>query len=147
MGAVSTVLVVDDSEASRVNIRRILEEAELEVRVIEAQDGAEALPQALSGDVDIVLSDIVMPKLGGIGRLRGIRLQKDAEALPVILVTSQDGAETRGLSFESGANDYLQKPFSPAELVSRIEVQLRLRRLQDELKRQSERYKVLGTHD
>ena len=57
---VSTVLVVDDSEAARSNIRRILEDAELEIEILEAADGAEALPLALSGDVDIVVSDIVI---------------------------------------------------------------------------------------
>ncbi len=147
MHVASTVLVVDDSEATRGSIRRILEEAELDLRVLEAADGAEALPLALSGEVDIVVSDIVMPRLDGIQLLRGIRQQRDADSLPVILVTSQVDSDVRSSSFEQGASDYLSKPFTAVELISRIQVQLRLRRLQDELRLASERYRVLGTHD
>ena len=55
--------------------------------------------------------------------------------------------ETRHTSYDAGVNDYLTKPFTPLELVSRIQVQLRMRALQDELKRATERYRVLGTHD
>jgi len=144
---VSTILIVDDSEVSRSSIRRALEYAGLEVQVLEASDGAEALPVALSGRVDIVVSDVVMPKLDGIELLRAIRAQRDAESLPVILVTSLGDGDTRSQSFEAGASDYINKPFSPAELVNRVQVQLRLLRLQEELRRSSERYRVLGSHD
>jgi two-component system, cell cycle response regulator len=141
------VLVVDDSESVRSMMRRVLEEAGLDFEVTEANDGAEALPVALSGEIDLVISDIVMPKLDGIQLLRGIRQQKDAETLPVILLTSQSDAETRSISFDAGASDYLYKPFSAAELLSRVQVQLRLRLLQDELRRANERHRRLGTHD
>jgi diguanylate cyclase (GGDEF)-like protein len=128
-------------------MRRALEDAELDVRVLEAGDGAEALTIALSGEVDIVLSDVIMPKLDGLQLLRAIRQQRDAESLPVILITSRTDGETRHSSYDSGVNDYLTKPYAPIELVSRIQVQLRLRALQDELKRATERYRVLGAHD
>lgn len=143
----STVLIVDDSEALRTGVRRILEQSSLQVKVIEASDGQEALPIALSGDVDIVISDIVMPRMDGIQLLRGLRAQRDWDTLPVILVTSQAEEETRNLGFEVGANDYLTRPFGPEELIGRIKVQLRLRGLRDELKRADERHKRLGTHD
>lgn len=142
-----TVLVVDDSESARASIRRMLEHSDMGLQVVVAKDGAEALPVALSGDVDIVLSDIVMPNLDGIQLLRGIRQQRDSDALPVILVTSVTDTDTRGLGFEAGANDYLSKPFNEVELVSRIQVQLRLKNLQQELRRTSERYRVLGLRD
>lgn len=141
------ILVVDDSESVRAMMRRVLEEAGMDFDVTEAADGAEALPIALSGEVDLVISDIVMPKLDGLQLLRGIRQQKDAEALPVILLTSQNDAETRSISFDAGASDYLYKPFSSAELLSRVQVQLRLRILQEELRRANERHRRLGTHD
>jgi len=144
---VPTILLVDDSEAARGLMRRALEQAQLGVQILEAGDGAEALPMALSGEVDVVVSDIVMPNLDGIALLRAIRAQKDAESLPVILVTTQAEPGSREVSFEAGANDYLTRPFGPAELVSRVQVQLRLRMLQQELRRASERYRRLGTHD
>ena len=143
----ATILVVDDSDAARAAIRRPLEEAELDLRVVEAVDGAEALPLALAGDIDIVITDIIMPKLDGLELLRAIRKQLDADNLPIILVTSRADGETRAMSFEAGVNDYLSKPFSSIELVSRIQVQLRLLALQNELKRANERYRVLGAHD
>lgn len=143
----STVLIVDDSESLRAAVRRMLEQSSLQLKVIEASDGQEALPIALSGDVDIVVSDIVMPRMDGIQLLRGIRAQRDWDTLPVILVTSQAEEDTRNLSFEVGANDYLTRPFGSEELIGRIKVQLRLRGLHEELKRADERHKRLGTHD
>ncbi|MBN1962134.1 MAG: diguanylate cyclase [Deltaproteobacteria bacterium] len=143
----ATVLVVDDSEAARSTINRALTEAKLDLQVLEAGDGAEALPIAVSGDVDIIIADIIMPRLDGIELLRAVRKQYDPESLPVILVTSRADGETRTTSFESGVNDYLTKPFSTIELINRIQVQLRLLGLQTELRRANERYRVLGTHD
>lgn len=142
-----SVLVVDDSENMRADTKRILEQSTLRLRVIEAVDGAQALPIALSGDVDMVVSDIVMPKLDGIQLLRGIRQQMTWDDLPVILVTSMTEEDTRNQSFEAGANDYLSRPFSPEELLGRIRVQLRLRQLQDDLRRANERHRRLGSHD
>ncbi|HSI06061.1 MAG TPA: diguanylate cyclase [Myxococcota bacterium] len=143
----STVLVVDDSEALRIATRRMLEQSSLSLKVIEAADGAEALPLALSGQVSIVVSDIVMPRLDGIQLLRGIRAHRDWDSLPVILVTSQAEEDTRNVSFEAGANDYLTRPFDSEELLGRIKVQLRLKSLHEELKRADERHRRLGTHD
>ena len=125
----------------------MLEQSSLALRVVEAADGAEALPLALSGDVDIVVSDIVMPRLDGIQLLRGIRQQRDWDTLPVILVTSQAEEDTRNASFEAGANDYLTRPFNTEDLLGRIKVQLRLKGLHEELKRADERHRKLGTHD
>jgi diguanylate cyclase (GGDEF)-like protein len=144
---VATILLVDDSESARGLMRRTLEQAQLGVQILEAQDGAEALPLALSGDVDVVVSDIVMPNLDGIALLRAIRQQKDHEALPVVLVTTQADHGSRELSLDAGANDYLTRPFAPGELVSRVQVQLRLKRLQQELRRAIERHRRLATHD
>lgn len=143
----ATVLLVDDSDAGRASMRRALEDAELDVTILEAQDGAQALGLALGGQVDVVLSDVVMPKLDGIQLLRAIRQQKEPEALPVILITSRSDEGTRAASYESGVSDYLTKPFLPLELVSRVQVQLRLLGLQSELKRATERFRVLGAHD
>lgn len=143
----STVLVVDDSESLRSNTKRMLEQSGLELTVIEASDGAEALPIAVSGEVDIVVSDIVMPRLDGIQLLRAIRQKQNWEELPVILITSMAEEDTRNESFEAGASDYVTRPFSSEEIISRIRVQLRLRQLQYELENAVERYRRLGTHD
>ncbi|MBI5511714.1 MAG: diguanylate cyclase [Deltaproteobacteria bacterium] len=134
----ATILVVDDTASLRAQICEILRNAALDLEVLEAGDGIEALPRALGGGVDVVLSDVVMPNLDGIALLRAIRQQRSLEALPVILVTSETESDIRTKSFEAGASDYLTRPFSPAELVTRVQVQLRLKALQTELQRTSE---------
>lgn len=142
-----TLLVVDDSEGLRGATRRVLEQSSLKLQIVEAADGAQALPIALSGDVDMVLSDIVMPGLDGIQLVRAVRQKRTWDELPVILVTSTAEEDTRNLSFEAGANDYLSRPFSSEELVARLRVQLRLRELQRELHRAHERQRRLQSHD
>ncbi len=141
------ILVVDDSDSLRGAMRDMLEQADLDIAVVEACDGQQALPLALSGDVDMVLSDVVMPNLDGIALLRAIRKERDVTSLPVILVTAQTSNDAREQSFESGASDYVARPFSATELVSRIRVQLRLKSLQKELERAVERHRRLSTVD
>jgi len=141
------ILVVDDSEMLRTAMRDMLEAADLDVTVVEAADGGEALPIALSGEIDMVLSDVVMPNLDGIELLREIRKERDVGSLPVILVTAQAGEDAREVGFESGASDYMVRPFSASELVSRIQVQLRLKSLQKELQKAVDRHRRLATVD
>ncbi len=143
----ATILVVDDSDNLRAAMRQALEAAELDATVLEAADGAEGLTRALAGGVDVVVSDVVMPNLDGIGMLRAIRAQHDELSLPVILVTSQAEPGVRDSGFEAGANDYLVRPFSPPELVLRVRVQLRLRALQGELNQAKERFRNQSGRD
>lgn len=124
-----------------------LEESGLDLEILQAQDGAEALAMALDGGVDIVVSDINMPRLDGIGLLRGVRARADAYRLPVILVTSQGEERQRQLSFEAGASDYLYRPFANDELVDRVRVQLRLRALHAELDSADAACRQLGDFD
>jgi diguanylate cyclase (GGDEF)-like protein len=143
-----TVLVVDDSEALRRQMRDALEKAQgLDARVVEATDGAEALPIALGGGVDVVVSEVIMPNLDGVGLLRGIRQHRDPDDLPVILLTTDVEGASPAEAFEVGVNDYLTRPFSPLELITRVRVQLRLKQLQRELRRASETRKKKGNVD
>ena len=128
-------------------MREVLEGSELELDIREAANGEDALVQALTGEVDIVISDIVMPGLSGIELVRLIRQERDADTLPVVLVTAAGDDAVREESFTTGASDYLTKPFSSAELISRVQVQLRLKRLQLELRRANERLRKLGSYD
>jgi diguanylate cyclase (GGDEF)-like protein len=95
----------------------------------------------------MVLSDVVMPNLDGIEMLREIRKEQDVGSLPVILVTAQAGEDVREVGFVTGASDYMVRPFSSSELVSRIQVQLRLKSLQKELQRAVDRHRRLSTVD
>ena len=86
-------------------------------------DGAEALDYAASADYDVMVLDIMMPKLDGLAVLRTLRQRGDAT--PVLLLTARDAVADRVKGLDSGANDYLVKPFSNTELILRVKSLLR----------------------
>jgi two-component system response regulator RegX3 len=89
-------------------------------------DGEAALDAARSGDYDLLLLDVMMPKLSGVEVCRTVRAESD---LPIIMLTARDSELDRVLGLEIGADDYITKPFSNAELVSRVRALLRRREL------------------
>ncbi|GAA2212645.1 hypothetical protein GCM10009850_081070 [Nonomuraea monospora] len=117
------VLVVDDNADMRDYLARLLSPA-WEVSV--AGDGEEALRLARRDPPDLVLADVMMPRLDGFALLRGIRSDETLAAVPVILVTARAGEETAIEGLLAGADDYVVKPFSARELVARVEAQLQL---------------------
>ncbi|MBD1920613.1 response regulator transcription factor [Microcoleus sp. FACHB-831] len=114
------ILVVDD-EAS---IRRILETrlAMIGYDVVTAADGEEALDTFRGDDPDLVVLDVMMPKLDGYGVCQELRKQSD---VPIIMLTALGDAADRITGLELGADDYIVKPFSPRELEARIRCVLR----------------------
>lgn len=117
------VLVVED-EAALVTLLRYNLERE-GYRVIEAGDGEEALVLTEEETPDIVLLDWMLPLMSGIEVCRRIRRTPAGRDLPIIMLTAkgEEGDKVRGL--ESGADDYVTKPFSPAELIARMRAVLR----------------------
>lgn len=114
------ILVVDDEPRM---IRFIRMNLELEgYRVVEANNGLEALDQVRKHLPDLVVMDVMMPKLDGFETLR---LLREISTVPVILLTVKADEEDRILGLELGADDYVTKPFSPRELVSRVNAVLR----------------------
>ena len=114
------VLVVDDEPRM---IRFIRMNLELEgYRVIEASDGLEALEQVRKNLPDLVIMDVMMPKMDGFETLRVLR---EISTVPVILLTVKSDEEDRIHGLELGADDYVTKPFSPRELISRVNAVLR----------------------
>ena len=114
------VLVVDDEAAVRTLLRRLLTMQDFEV--IEAEDGANALKLLKSDRPDIVLLDVSLPAQDGLEVLAAIRKESD---VPVILVTARGAESDRVVGLKMGADDYVVKPFSAAELSARIESVLR----------------------
>lgn len=115
------VLLVDDESAIRRAIRPTL--MELGFEVLEASRGEEGIQQLRSATVDVVLLDINMPGIGGIETLR--RIRSFAPRLPILMLTVQDGEEEKVEALESGADDYVTKPFSTRELIARIRAAIR----------------------
>ncbi|MBI4701583.1 MAG: response regulator [Deltaproteobacteria bacterium] len=117
------ILVVDDDPAVRRLVGDILGEAGFEVD--QAGDGAEALAAATAAPPDLVVADILMPKLDGWDLVRGLRSRFSTALVPVVLLSCLDDKESRRRGFQLGADDYCTKPFEPTELVARVTKALR----------------------
>jgi diguanylate cyclase (GGDEF)-like protein len=121
------VLIVDDDAATRADMIRILKGADPLLDVREAPDGIEALKVLGEASIDVIITDLVMPKMDGLKLLCAIRQDERSKLTPVIIVTSRAEIEEKLLSFEHGAQDFLTKPYHPAELIARTRVMLQLR--------------------
>jgi len=117
------VLVVDDDPEIRDSLRRGLSVEGYVVSL--AGDGAEALESARDRAPDLVVLDVMLPKLDGLEVCRRLRMAE--ESLPIVLLTARDAVPDRVAGLETGADDYLVKPFAFEELLARVRVQLRRR--------------------
>ncbi|MGI8861358.1 MAG: response regulator transcription factor [Gaiellaceae bacterium] len=116
------VLLADDEPDILEPLSYALRSAGFEVDC--ATDGEAALDAALHGDYDVIVLDVVMPKLSGTDVCRRLRARS---AVPIVMLTARDGEVDRVIGLELGADDYVTKPFSTAELVSRLRAILRRR--------------------
>ncbi|MFN8372919.1 MAG: response regulator transcription factor [Anaerolineae bacterium] len=115
-----TILIVDDNQKVIDMLRRTLIYEGYEVLV--AMDGQQALTQAQTHRPDLMILDWLMP---GIDGLEVARRVSKADRIPIIMLTARDALEDRILGLDSGADDYLVKPFEPAELLARVRALLR----------------------
>jgi two-component system, OmpR family, phosphate regulon response regulator PhoB len=118
-----TILLVEDEAALVALLRYNLEREGF--AVLEAPDGDEALLQAREQKPDLILLDWMLPLVSGIEVCRQLRRHPETRAIPIIMLTArgEEGDKLRGL--DSGADDYVTKPFSPSELIARIRAVLR----------------------
>ena len=114
------ILIVDDEEL----IRNVIKEyAELEnFEIDEAEDGYEAIDKCKNNDYNLVIMDIMMPKLDGYQAVKEIKKEKN---IPVIMLSARGEEYDKLLGFDLGIDDYVQKPFSPKELIARIKAILK----------------------
>jgi len=117
-----TVLVVDDEPTIAEVVSRYLQRAGYRTEV--AADGAQALASASSHRPDLVVLDLMLPRIGGLDVMRRLR-EEDQRRLPIILLTAKGEESDRIVGLRLGADDYVVKPFSPAELVARVDAVLR----------------------
>jgi two-component system, OmpR family, response regulator MprA len=115
------LLVVEDDPQVRAMLTRALRYEGFEVAA--ACDGAEAMASLRSSRPDLLLLDLLLPDADGVD-LCG-RLRADGDPLPILMLTARDTVSDRVAGFEAGADDYLVKPFSTAELVARVRALLR----------------------
>jgi signal transduction histidine kinase/FixJ family two-component response regulator len=122
-GRLPVVLLVDDNADMREYVRHLLA-PQFAVRTV--ADGAAALREMRSTRPDLVLSDVMMPVLDGFGLVREIRADPALADIPIVLLSARAGEEASIEGLESGADDYLIKPFSARELIARVGANLKM---------------------
>ncbi|MDM5190269.1 response regulator transcription factor [Bacillus sp. DX4.1] len=122
------ILVVDDEEFILTLIEFNLQQAGFEV--ITAMDGEVALHKAITERPDLIILDLMLPKMDGMEVCKELRLQRIMT--PILMLTAKDDEFDKVLGLELGADDYMTKPFSPREVVARVKAILRRTKLQDE---------------
>jgi PAS domain S-box-containing protein len=123
------ILLVDDNADMRDYVRRLLSST---YEVLPVTDGEAALRAATEHQPDLVLTDVMMPKLDGFGLLKALRENPLTAAVPVIMLSARAGEEARVEGLQAGADDYLTKPFSARELLARVGGTLALARARRE---------------
>ena len=129
------VLVVDDNPDVRAYVARLLTQ---EYVVETAVDGVDGLERATADPPDLVLTDVMMPRLDGFGLLAALREDPRTVSVPVVMLSARAGEDGMLEGLEAGADDYLTKPFSARELLARVRGSLeldRVRRRQEHLER------------
>ena len=126
-----SILLVEDERAIREAVEAYL--VREGYRVIGAADGQEAIDAFERGEFDLIVLDLMLPRVSGESVCRHIRAQSD---VPIIMLTAKGEVEDRILGLELGADDYLVKPFSPRELVARVRALLRRAHLGPEAPRE-----------
>lgn len=121
----STVLVVEDSLTQRQMISDLLKDSGLNTSVISVSDGVEALARIDNQSPDLVVLDIVMPRMNGYEVCREIKTNPKTQDIPVILCSSKGEDFDRYWGMKQGADAYIAKPFEPTELIGTIKQLLR----------------------
>ncbi len=119
----STILVVEDSVTQREMIKDLLRNSGLTVTV--ASDGVEALEQIQGNCPDLVILDIVMPRMNGYEVCRRLKSDPKTQNVPVVMCSSRSEESDRYWGLKQGADAYIAKPFQPTELVGTVKQLLR----------------------
>lgn len=116
------ILIVDDSSLTRKRIRRIIEMADLDIgEFMEAENGAEALEILEDSCVDLVLSDLNMPEMGGAEMVHRMKSREATKSIPVVVVSTESKTARIQKLLAEGVRDYLHKPFTPEEFKEAIQ--------------------------
>jgi putative two-component system response regulator len=125
------VLVVDDLDANRRLLQSLLEP--LGCAVSQAANGREALDQVEADAPDLILLDVMMPEVNGLEVCAELKGDPRTRLIPIVVITALHGEQEKVRAIEAGADDFLNKPFSKAELLARVRALLRLKRFTDEM--------------
>ena len=126
------ILLVEDDKLQARTTKEYLEEAGYKIDWV--QNGTSAIKSAATGSIDVIVLDLVLPDLGGNEVCRYLKHNKDTQNIPIIILSARGSTKERVVGLETGADDYLSKPYDPSELKARIYACLRTKVLQDELR-------------
>ena len=129
------ILIVDDNETNRDILRTRLRPQGYEL--MEAGDGEEALSAARQHHPDLILLDVMMPKIDGIEVCRRLKADADLPFMPIILVTAKADTKDVVAGLDAGADEYLTKPVDQGALVARVKSMLRIKQLTDQVREQA----------
>src|SRR5437588_2681934 len=129
MNTPARILIVDDNDTNREILARRLTPNGYEV--LHARDGEEALAAVKQHLPDLILLDIMMPKLDGVEVCRRLRADRDFPFTPIIMVTAMADSKDVIAGLEAGGDEYLTKPIDHAALGARVRSMLRIKRLHD----------------
>ena len=115
-----TILLVDDSAVALMAGKMILRRSG-KYNLLEAKDGEEAVEIAVAEQPDLIVMEVVMPKMTGFEVCRALREQEVTQKIPIILVTIRGEAENVEAGYASGCNDYVTKPVNAKELMEKVE--------------------------
>lgn len=113
-----TILAVDDSASMRQMVAFTLKGAGF--GVIEAVDGVDALAKAKGSKVDLVLTDVNMPRMDGISLIKELRTLPNYKFTPILMLTTESGSDKKGEGKSAGATGWIVKPFNPDQLLATI---------------------------
>ncbi|HEY9797648.1 MAG TPA: PAS domain S-box protein, partial [Leptolyngbyaceae cyanobacterium] len=136
------ILLADDNADMRDYVKRLLVSQGYEVETV--VDGVAALATVRQQLPDLVLTDVMMPGLDGLGLLRELRVDPRTREIPIILLSARAGEESRIEGLEAGADDYLIKPFSARELLARVEATLKLAQMRQEAMRREQELRIVS---
>ena len=126
------ILIIEDEKAVREMLRFTLKNNGFEI--LEAEDSNSALDILKKNNINLILLDWMLPGTEGIEIARNIRTSGDTKDIPIIMLTAKSDESDKILGLESGADDYVTKPFSPKELIARIKALLRRTAPQKDMK-------------
>lgn len=141
----SQILIIEDDPTTARMMTYRLESADYSVSVID--NGEECMAWLKQNQPDLILLDVELPGLNGFEVCRLVRDSYPSPYIPIIMVTSHDDMESRISALDIGADDFLSKPFNPKELLARIRVSLRIKKMQDELRELSLRDELTGLYN
>ena len=129
----SDILIVDDNAQNAELLQAYLESLDCRTRI--AVDGVDALEQVARQQPDLILLDIMMPRMSGFEVCRRLKSNPETKDIPIVMVTALNELADVERGVDSGADDFLSKPINKLELLTRVKSVLRVRHLKSELER------------